>query len=310
MKKGIAAFLMIVLLAAVVVPGHAYAAEKGKDGEDLQEETKAEEEEDGFRVRNGRTFYYIDGKPVRAKWIEEDGNRYYFNKKGRMVTGKYRTSKSIYYFDENGVYLHRISLKRKMIAITYDDGPSAYTPVIVNELKKVGGRATFFVVGNRVNSYKKQMKEAFDAGCEIGNHSWDHANLNKLGTAGIRSQISRTNAAIKKVTGTNPVVMRPPYGANSSRVKSTVGMPLITWNVDTLDWKTRSTSATVSHVKNHHGDGSIILMHDIHRPTAMAAKTIIPWLAGKGYQLVTVSELADCRGGMKKGVTYSSFRKK
>lgn len=309
MKKYSWTILTVALLCMLSVPGKIYASDTVSAGA-VAEETQAQTVQDGFRVKKGKTYYYRNGKKVKKKWITESGKKYYFDKKGRMVTGKVKTKKTMYYFDENGVFLRKISLKKKMIALTYDDGPSAYTPIIVKELKKVGGRATFFVVGNRVNSYKKQMKAAFRAGCEIGNHSWDHANLSKLSAAGIKSQISRTNAAVKKVTGVKPAVMRPPYGANNSRVKSTVGMPLITWNVDTLDWKTRSTSATVSHVKNHCGDGSIILMHDIHRPTAMAAKTIIPWLAKKGYQLVTVSELADCRGGMKNGVTYSSFKKK
>ena len=310
MKKRMITVLAAAILFAIALHGCVYAAETENTAKKTAEETQAQAPKDGFRVKNGKTYYYLNGKKVKKKWIEEDGKTYYFDKKGKMVRGKVKTKKTMYYFDDNGVFLRKIKIKKKMIALTYDDGPSAYTPMIVKELKKVGGRATFFVVGNRVNSYKKQMKEAFKAGCEIGNHSWNHANLNTLSAAGIRSQISKTNTAVKKVTGVKPAVMRPPYGANNSRVKSTVGMPLITWNVDTLDWKTRSTSATVSHVKNHHGDGSIILMHDIHRPTAMAAKTIIPWLAKKGYQLVTVSELADCRGGLKKGVTYSSFRKK
>ncbi|MBR3165269.1 MAG: polysaccharide deacetylase family protein [Lachnospiraceae bacterium] len=310
MKKRMITVLAAAILFAMAVPGCVFAAETANAEKKTAEETQVQTPKDGFRVKNGKTYYYLNGKKVKKKWIEKDGKTYYFDKKGRMVRGKVKTKKTMYYFDDNGVFLHKIKIKKKMIALTYDDGPSAYTPMIVKELKKVGGRATFFVVGNRVNSYKKQMKEAFKAGCEIGNHSWNHANLNTLSASGIRSQMSKTNTAVKKVTGVKPAVMRPPYGANNSRVKGTVGMPLITWNVDTLDWKTRSTSATVSHVKNHHGDGSIILMHDIHRPTAMAAKTIIPWLAKKGYQLVTVSELADCRGGLKKGVTYSSFRKK
>ena len=171
MKKRMITVLAAAILFAMAVPGCVFAAETANAEKKTAEETQVQTPKDGFRVKNGKTYYYLNGKKVKKKWIEKDGKTYYFDKKGRMVRGKVKTKKTMYYFDDNGVFLHKIKIKKKMIALTYDDGPSAYTPMIVKELKKVGGRATFFVVGNRVNSYKKQMKEAFKAGCEIGNHS-------------------------------------------------------------------------------------------------------------------------------------------
>ena len=207
------------------------------------------------------------------------------------------------------VLISAIRPKKKMIALTFDDGPGPYTKSIVNCLKKYGMHATFFVVGNRAGSYKSALKAASRAGCEIGNHSWDHADLSSRSPSQIRSQISRTNKQIKAITGKKPVLMRPPYGSVNSRVRKNVKMPLIYWSVDTLDWKTRSKSATVSSVMKHAKDGQIILMHDIHTPTRAAALTLIPKLVKKGYQLVTVSELAKYKGKkLKKGTVYYSIR--
>lgn len=84
-------------------------------------------------------------------------------------------------------------------------------------------------------------------------------------------------------------------------------MPMIMWSIDTLDWKTLSAPATQAAVLNNVQDGDVVLMHDLHGPTAEASKTIIPELVQRGYQLVTVSELADCRGAMKKGGVYYSW---
>lgn len=204
-----------------------------------------------------------------------------------------------------------IDPSKKMVAITFDDGPGPYTKKIVNCLKKNNSTATFFVVGQNVSSYKSSVKAAYKIGCEIGNHSWNHANLAKLSSSQIKSQMSKTDKQVKKAIGKKTTLMRTPYGSCGGAVKKSVGKPIILWSIDTLDWKTRSKSKTVSCVMNNAKDGDIILMHDIHKPTMNAALTIIPKLRKKGYQLVTVSELAKYRGyKLKKGKTYSSLRKK
>lgn len=92
-------------------------------------------------------------------------------------------------------------------------------------------------------------------------------------------------------------------------VDETIGMPNILWSVDTLDWKTRDTDATIKSVKEEAYDGAIILMHDLHEATTDAAKTIVPYLIDQGYQLVTVSEMAECRGvELEDGTRYYSMR--
>lgn len=204
--------------------------------------------------------------------------------------------------------IYTIDLRKKLVALTFDDGPGPYTKRIVNCLKRNDGRATFYVLGQRVKVYPSQIKAIYKAGNEIGNHSYNHPMLYNLSGKQIRSQMSRTDNAVKKLTGTKPVTMRPPGGGVDSFVRKNVGKPMILWSIDTRDWEHRNKDMTVNHVLNNVSDGDIVLMHDIHEPTMRAALELIPKLKKKGYELVTVSELAKYRGvKMKNGKSYYCF---
>lgn len=202
----------------------------------------------------------------------------------------------------------KIDTSKMMVALTYDDGPSQYTPEILSILRQHGGVATFFVVGSRVSGYADTVKSAYDMGCEIGNHTYSHQVLTKVGTPTIQSQVGATNSAVQNVIGVSPVVMRPPGGGHNPEVRSAVGMPVIMWSIDTLDWKTKNAASTQAAILNKVRDGDIVLMHDLYSQTAEASRVVIPELVRRGYQLVTVSELSDCRGAMAAGGVYSSFR--
>lgn len=201
-----------------------------------------------------------------------------------------------------------IDQNKKMIALTYDDGPSAFTPIVLDALAKHGGHATFFVVGNKVNRYAGSVRRAVSMGCEIGNHTYDHSNLKNLSTVQVQSVLNQTNQAVKNQSGFQIRLVRPPYGSYNSVVSAAAGMPIIMWSIDTLDWKTRSTSATIQCVQQKAYDGAVVLMHDLHQPTALAADAVVKYLKNAGYQLVTISELAAYRGGLKNGTAYSQFR--
>lgn len=202
-----------------------------------------------------------------------------------------------------------IDANRKMIALTYDDGPCSHTPAVLDALEKYGAHATFFVVGSSVNRYADIIRREAALGCEIGNHTYSHKNLKNLSAAQVRSAILDTNRVVKQQCGLDIHVMRPPGGNYNSAVCAEVGMPLIMWSVATQDWKTRSSSATIQCVKQNAFDGAVVIMHDLHKSTADAADTVVSHLKSEGYQMVTVSELAAYRGGMKAGQVYSQFRK-
>lgn len=201
---------------------------------------------------------------------------------------------------------------RPMIALTFDDGPkTAVTSRILDSLQTNGGRATFFMVGSNVDANGGVIQRMAAQGCEVANHTHDHKYISKLSPEGIASQIVSTNQKIAAQCGISPVIMRPPGGyvdANSLAVLQTLGMPAIMWSIDTRDWQHRNAQRTIDTVLSQVKDGDIILMHDIYSTTADAAEVLIPTLTARGYQLVTVSELAASRGGMAPGHKYSQFR--
>lgn len=210
--------------------------------------------------------------------------------------------------NEEQICVSAIDPNKKMVALTFDDGPGIYTESIVKCLRKYGMHGTFFMVGSNVKKYPEAVKAVYESGCEVANHTYSHVNLSKASISKMKSEVSKTNSAIKKIIGESPKLLRPPYGATSSTVKSAIDMPQILWSIDTLDWKTRNTAKTVSAVMNNVKDGAIVLMHDIHKPTRDAALQIIPKLVKKGYQLVTVSELAEYKDvSLKGGKTYSAI---
>ncbi len=206
--------------------------------------------------------------------------------------------------------LFGIDPNKKMVALTYDDGPySSVTNSILDTLKKHNSRATFFVVGSRVNTYRDCIAKANKQGCEIANHSYNHTILTGIGASSIQSEISQTNTAIKNVICKEPVIVRAPGGATNSTVKNNIKYPIISWSVDTLDWKYRNSSSVVSKIKANVGDGSIVLMHDLYESTATATKEIVPWLIDNGYQIVTVSEMMAVKGiDMQPGAVYYSAK--
>ena len=199
-----------------------------------------------------------------------------------------------------------------MIALTFDDGPRAsVTNRILDSLGQYGGRATFFMVGTNVLQNGDVIRRMTAQGCEVANHTNDHKYISKLSSDGIVSQVSAVNQKVAAVCGVSPVVMRPPGGyvdAHSLSVLGSMGMPAIMWSIDTRDWQHRNAQRTINNVLSQVKDGDIILMHDIYDATADAAVVLIPELTARGYQLVTVSELAAARGGMSAGHKYSQFR--
>lgn len=206
---------------------------------------------------------------------------------------------------------YNINPKKKMVALTFDDGPGKYTKQIVKCLKKNHGRATFFVLGTNVDRYKGAVKAADKAGCEIASHGYTHSNMTRISQKEIQKEMKDTDKKIKKITGKKTALMRTPGGATDEKVQKAVGKPIILWSIDTLDWKTRDKDKTIQAVMNNVKDGDIVLMHDIHEPTKEAALVLIKKLTEEGYQLVTVSELAQYRGyKLKKGKIYRKLPKK
>ncbi len=185
----------------------------------------------------------------------------------------------------------------KLVCFTFDDGP--YAPVtnkILDTLEKYNGRATFFVVGDRADTYSEEIIRASKMGCEIGTHTYSHVNLNSLSVPEMQEEIKKSCDVISKYTGKKVKVLRPPEGAANDTVKANVGMPMALWSVDSRDWDYRNADKDYQTVMDNVFDGSIVLMHDLYPATADAIARIIPELAKQGYKFVTFSELMKIRG--------------
>ena len=190
-----------------------------------------------------------------------------------------------------------------MIALTFDDGPyPKVTGHILDVLEKNGVCATFFVLGSRIEGHEDMLTRMDELGCEIGNHSFSHADLTRLSKADCQRELSDTDAEIRRVTGHEASVVRPPYGYYNKTVMSAAGRPLILWTVDTNDWRGKAPGEIADYVIQQAKEGSVILMHDQQTQTADAIEMIIPTLIEEGFRFVTVSELIGLTGGQCKGV--------
>jgi peptidoglycan/xylan/chitin deacetylase (PgdA/CDA1 family) len=184
----------------------------------------------------------------------------------------------------------------KRVALTYDDGPSTYTPAFLRELRRLGVPATFFVIGQQVSANAALVRSILRSGSMVANHSWSHPDMG-AGGAAASTQLREANAAVRRATGFTPCLFRPPYGSTGADLVSRAnaqGMTSVLWSVDPLDWRTPGTGSIVSTVLRQASGGAIILSHDGGGPrsqTLAAMPQIVRTLKGRGYKFVTRTDL-------------------
>ena len=184
----------------------------------------------------------------------------------------------------------------KRVALTYDDGPSTYTPAFLRELRRLGVPATFFVIGQQVSANAALVRSILRSGSMVANHSWSHPDMG-AGGAAASTQLREANAAVRRATGFTPCLFRPPYGSTGADLVSRAnaqGMTSVLWSVDPLDWRTPGTGSIVSTVLRQASGGAIILSHDGGGPrsqTLAAMPQIVRTLKGRGYKFVTLTDL-------------------
>lgn len=181
----------------------------------------------------------------------------------------------------------------KLIALTFDDGPSNYTIEIINLLNKYDAKATFFILGNKALYYQETIKTMLITGHEIANHSYSHKWLTRLNQDQLIEEITKTQDIILQLTGYEMQYLRPTYGSINQNIRNTIELDIIMWTLDSNDWKTKDKNQIESTILNNVKENDIILLHDIHNQTYEAMKTLIPKLIEQGYQLVTVSQLLE-----------------
>jgi peptidoglycan/xylan/chitin deacetylase (PgdA/CDA1 family) len=196
-------------------------------------------------------------------------------------------------------FITSVNTTSKVVALTFDDGADgANTNKILDILAKNNVKATFFLTGSGANNHPQYIKNIAAKGHQLGNHSYTHPDFTKLTATQMKSELDRTEAKIKSITGkTTKPIFRAPFGAVNSAVLSGVGAAgygyTIQWNIDTVDWKGVTASQINTKVQANIKPGSIVLMHTgAGAPgTPLALPTMIAQLKAKGYKFVTVSQL-------------------
>lgn len=195
---------------------------------------------------------------------------------------------------------------KKLVALTFDDGPSPETtPRLLDVLFEKDVLATFFVLGNRASANSDIVKRAKREYHEIGSHTMSHQNLIRISAQAAETDINEAKDVIKSILDQEPSYTRPPYGNYNETVQKATNTPLILWSVDSEDWRSKNPDAILATSMGEVHDGAIILMHDIYPTTIEAVPRLIDTLRAQGYEFTTISELKKVRhADLKNGEAY------
>jgi len=186
------------------------------------------------------------------------------------------------------------------VALTFDDGPSAYTISILDILKRYNISATFFVVGSEVKKFPDIIQRIYREKHIIGNHTWNHPDITTLSRNELWKEINSTNIQIEKIIGHSPDLFRPPYSSindkNADAIKK-FGMTSVLWNVDSKDWQEKSPLSIQKNVISGIKKKSLIVMHDGDQygsgprdQIVTSLPEIITYLLKNNYRFLTVPE--------------------
>src|SRR3954453_15319577 len=193
-------------------------------------------------------------------------------------------------------YISAGSPRKREVALTFDDGPGPYTPQILGILRRDQAPATFFVVGQSLNSFTPALREVIRAGFPVENHTERHLMLAQLGKGEQRREIEDQMIRVQSLGAKRPLFFRPPYGSFARRTLSILRrerLLMVLWTVDTDDWRQPGVRAIVDAAARAR-PGGIVLMHDAggnRSQTVAALPHIIRRLRARGLRLVTVAQL-------------------
>lgn len=205
--------------------------------------------------------------------------------------------------NDYGMIIKRGTENRKIIALTFDDGPHpVYTEQILDILDEYDVKATFFVLGMLAENYPNIVKRQFEEGHEIGNHTYSHIDTKKASKEELLEEYRKTQDIIYSITRNKPKIFRPPYGSFDKKVLDMIqedNSIVVLWsaNQDSKDWKNPEVEKIVANTISNIENGDIILFHDYvyydKSHTVEALKEIIPELKNRGYEFVTLSQLLN-----------------
>ena len=310
-KKYAYIILIIVFVASVVGSSTYFSSLKKNEKIEISGEISGDKSSE-ILVISGESIGDSSGEVISPDAVapnENDTSKDDETEKSENVSGDEISSVTgINYFEGN----RKLDPDKPMVALTFDDGPDPKrTLKMIEILKKYGVVATFFDIGENMEKYPDVVKAELEAGCDVGGHTYSHVNLNPLTEEEIKEEITKVEDAFRNATGKELKYIRPTYGNANSKVRAVIDRPIINWCVDSLDWKSRDADKVIEEIKKTKNfDGRIILMHVIYDSTLEAVDRLIPDLIKDGYQIVTVSELAEYKGfTLEEGKIYYQFIK-
>ena len=196
------------------------------------------------------------------------------------------------------------------IALTFDDSPNdGTTERLLDGLKERGAHATFFLIGEQIESREALVRRMAAEGHQVGNHTWTHRRLDVSCAAG-RAELERTEAVLHALLGGEGYWVRPPWGFACDETLRTAQVPMIHWTLDTEDWRLLDNDRVARTIIEQAGDGDVVLLHDSYDASVDAALHAIDVLSARGYVFVTLEELFAIRGvTAKAGQFYCSPEK-
>lgn len=203
----------------------------------------------------------------------------------------------------------KVNADKKLIALTFDDGPSQNTDKLLKLLYDNKCKATFFVSGNNIRENVDILKRIDTYGNQIGNLGYTHIPFTNMSIEDINIEIATTYNMLLDL-GIHPTnIVRPPFGKLNETIKKQVHAPFVLWNIDPEDWKYQDKNRIVNIIKDNIIDGSIILLHDQYQETIEALQELIPFLQKQGYEFVTINEMyKQFDVALKPGMVYAKIK--
>ena len=192
-----------------------------------------------------------------------------------------------------GVPIYEAGRRGRYVALTFDDGPGPYTPKVLDELRRYGFRATFFVNGKNFAAWRPVLRRTGQEAV-VGDHTWSHKYLPGLPPGQQVSDTERSMRASSDITGDRVQLFRPPYGSTTTHLNAWLrgrGVLPVLWSADSRDSLGANREEILSRAKAGTKPGAIILFHENRGQTYWAINRYLPWLRKQGYTAVTVPEL-------------------
>lgn len=273
----------------------------------MNESTMTLYSENGWFMDANNSWYSPDNVHVYYNgWANIDGENYHFDTAGMVDRGWKVIGGQSCYFGKTGIY-YPDQDPNKVLAFTFDDGPSQGTTDLLDLCEETGARITFFLLGECLADYGYEVPRILADRCQLGSHSTEHIQMTTVSTEQCVADFQFSDQMIRECGGETSVY-RFPYGDYTQEEKAAVGKPSIMWTLDSLDWDLKNTQAVIDRVLAQVEEGDIILMHDIYNTTIEACRYLFPYLQEQGYQLVTVAELAAAKGyTLEAGSAYYGF---